>query len=149
MKLITTLSLLVTLTVNLPLSASETLIENVESVRQSNGNYQFAVTLRHADKSWDHYANFWQVQSEDGKVLGKRVLHHPHVNEQPFTRSLPTEFDELDVEFQRIAEGHEAVFRPEGSAGAVGGDQRGSGGGGDVGGHLSSSQAGGCHKKMR
>ena len=88
MKLITTLSLLVALTVNLPLSASETLIEKVKSVRQSNGSYQFAVTLRHADKSWDHYANFWQVQSEDGKVLAKRVLHHPHVNEQPFTRSL-------------------------------------------------------------
>jgi hypothetical protein len=26
--------------------------------------------------------------SEDGKVLGERTLYHPHVNEQPFTRTL-------------------------------------------------------------
>ena len=25
---------------------------------------------------------------EEGNVLGDRVLHHPHENEQPFTRSL-------------------------------------------------------------
>ncbi len=48
----------------------------------------FAVTLKHADSGWDHYANRWDVLAPDGTVLGTRVLHHPHVNEQPFTRSL-------------------------------------------------------------
>ena len=48
----------------------------------------FSVTLEHADDGWDHYANQWDVMTLDGKVLKSRVLHHPHVNEQPFTRSL-------------------------------------------------------------
>jgi len=52
------------------------------------GSYRFSVTLRHADTGWDHYADRWQVLGPGGKVLGTRVLAHPHVNEQPFTRSL-------------------------------------------------------------
>ena len=48
----------------------------------------FAVTLEHADQGWNHYANQWDVVMLDGKVLKSRVLHHPHVDEQPFTRSL-------------------------------------------------------------
>lgn len=49
---------------------------------------RFSVTLRHADQGWDHYANQWDVVTLDGKLLKSRVLIHPHVNEQPFTRSL-------------------------------------------------------------
>ncbi len=48
----------------------------------------FAVTLEHADTGWDHYANQWDVMTLDDKLLGTRVLYHPHENEQPFTRSL-------------------------------------------------------------
>ncbi len=48
--------------------------------------YRFRVTVRHADTGWDHYANSWDVVGPDGTVLGTRVLHHPHENEQPFTR---------------------------------------------------------------
>ena len=48
----------------------------------------FHVTVKHADSGWDHYADQWQVLAEDGSVLGTRTLYHPHVNEQPFTRSL-------------------------------------------------------------
>lgn len=51
-------------------------------------NCNFHVTLQHADTGWDHYANQWDVVAPDGSVLGSRVLYHPHVNEQPFTRSL-------------------------------------------------------------
>jgi hypothetical protein len=50
--------------------------------------YQFAVTVRHADAGWDHYADKWEILDEKGTVLGTRVLLHPHVDEQPFTRSL-------------------------------------------------------------
>ncbi|WP_417668515.1 hypothetical protein [Roseibium sp.] len=68
-------------------AAGEVVIENAEAVRQ-NGHWRFSVTLRHQDEGWDHYADLWQVLAPDGTVLGDRVLAHPHVNEQPFTRSL-------------------------------------------------------------
>lgn len=48
---------------------------------------RFDVTLSHPDTGWDHYADGWRVELADGTILGTRVLVHPHVNEQPFTRS--------------------------------------------------------------
>ena len=53
---------------------------------QSDSTCQFTVTLRHADKGWDHYADRWEVLSLEGEVLGTRILYHPHVNEQPLIR---------------------------------------------------------------
>jgi len=57
-------------------------------VTKQGKSFNFDVTLKHADTGWKHYANKWDVVGPDGKVLGTRVLYHPHVNEQPFTRSL-------------------------------------------------------------
>lgn len=58
-------------------------------VRALGGDrYHIDATVQHQDKGWDHYANAWQVLDTNGKVLGERVLHHPHDDEQPFTRSL-------------------------------------------------------------
>ncbi len=58
-------------------------------VKQTGGDtYFFKVTVRHADEGWDHYADKWDVVAPDGTVLGTRTLYHPHVDEQPFTRSL-------------------------------------------------------------
>ena len=48
----------------------------------------FSVTLEHGDEGWNHFANQWDVVTLDDELLGSRVLHHPHVDEQPFTRSL-------------------------------------------------------------
>ena len=62
-------------------------ILNVEASCE-NQTCTFNVTLEHGDTGWEHYADSWQIVSPDGTVLGKRVLLHPHVNEQPFTRSL-------------------------------------------------------------
>jgi len=50
--------------------------------------YRFSVTVRHDDEGWDHYADKWEVLDMQGASLGSRVLMHPHVNEQPFTRSM-------------------------------------------------------------
>lgn len=65
-------------------------VEIVDAKARVNavGAYTFSVTLKHGDTGWDHYANAWDVVTPDGKVLGKRKLLHPHVDEQPFTRSL-------------------------------------------------------------
>lgn len=66
------------------------------------GTWRFSVTLRHADTGWDHYADLWQVVAPDGTILGERVLAHPHVNEQPFTRSLGGVVIPADVSTVRI-----------------------------------------------
>ncbi len=50
--------------------------------------WHFDVTLRHADAGWNHYADNWKILKMDGTLSGPRVLLHPHVGEQPFTRSL-------------------------------------------------------------
>jgi hypothetical protein len=69
-------------------SANEVDVIDVKVHKSSSTTFRFSVTLRHKDTGWDHYADAWEVLSPDGTILGKRVLHHPHVNEQPFTRSL-------------------------------------------------------------
>lgn len=55
---------------------------------QQTGTWRADVTLNHADTGWKHYADAWRLVDEKGSVIGKRTLYHPHVNEQPFTRSL-------------------------------------------------------------
>ncbi len=55
---------------------------------KSGDSWNVSATVRHADEGWKHYANTFQVLAMDGTVLGTRVLVHPHVDEQPFTRSL-------------------------------------------------------------
>ena len=49
---------------------------------------RFSVTLQHADEGWQHYADRWEILTPEGELLATRVLQHPHVSEQPFTRSL-------------------------------------------------------------
>lgn len=69
--------------------AGEVDVVDVTITAERDGSYRFDVTLRHADGGWDHYADRWEVLSADGKsVLATRILAHPHVEEQPFTRSL-------------------------------------------------------------
>jgi len=68
--------------------AGEAEVVDAKATRGADGAYRFDVTLRHADEGWDHYADAWDVLAPDGTVLGTRVLYHPHVDEQPFTRSL-------------------------------------------------------------
>lgn len=50
--------------------------------------FTFDVTVASADTGWDKYADAWEVRLDDGTVVGTRELAHPHVEEQPFTRSL-------------------------------------------------------------
>ena len=68
--------------------ANQADVIDVEATQFKDKSWRFDVTVKHSDEGWDHYANEWVVLSPDNKVLGKRTLYHPHVNEQPFTRSL-------------------------------------------------------------
>ena len=54
----------------------------------SDASCTFTVTVRHEDEGWKHYANAWEIVAPDGTLLATRVLRHPHVGEQPFTREL-------------------------------------------------------------
>ncbi|MEM1268332.1 MAG: hypothetical protein AAGI50_20205 [Pseudomonadota bacterium] len=55
---------------------------------ETGAGWRFDVTVEHGDTGWDHYADGWAVLDADGNELGYRTLHHPHVDEMPFTRSL-------------------------------------------------------------
>lgn len=68
--------------------AGEADVLDVQVARQTDGTYRFDVTVAHVDTGWDHYADAFEVVAPDGEVLGVRELLHPHVDEQPFTRSL-------------------------------------------------------------
>jgi len=68
--------------------AGEADVVDVKVRRNSSGTYDFDVTVRSVDKGWEHYADAFEVLGPDGKVLGRRILYHPHETEQPFTRDL-------------------------------------------------------------
>jgi hypothetical protein len=72
---------------------------------------RFAVTLRHADEGWKHYADRWEVLSPEGELLATRVLRHPHVEEQPFTRTLsgvkiPTSIEKVRIRARDSVHGY-------------------------------------------
>ncbi|MEO0380471.1 MAG: hypothetical protein AAF252_09380 [Pseudomonadota bacterium] len=96
-----------------PVLAEEPVIEDVNVTRTAPGTYRFDVTIRHPDTGWDHYADGWRVLDMDGNELGMRVLFHPHVNEQPFTRSLdgvkvPAGTTQVQVQARDLPEGWNA-----------------------------------------
>jgi len=68
--------------------AGEADVTSVEVKQTASGSFHFDVTVRHDDSGWNHYADRWDVLAPDGAVVGSRTLFHPHVDEQPFTRSL-------------------------------------------------------------
>ncbi len=70
-----------------PALAADPVIEDATATRVGE-NWRLSVTVSHPDTGWDHYADGWEVLGPDGARLGFRELLHPHVTEQPFTRSL-------------------------------------------------------------
>jgi len=82
--------------------ASEADVVNAEVIRGDDGSFTFNVTVQHADEGWNHYADHWLILDKDEQVIAARKLMHPHVNEQPFTRSLsyiqiPDEVTEVTI----------------------------------------------------
>lgn len=61
---------------------------------QEGETWTIEVTVEHPDTGWEDYADGWDVVLPDGTVVKPspedpftRLLLHPHVEEQPFTRS--------------------------------------------------------------
>jgi len=68
---------------------NETIHADVLDVVSSGDSktFQFNVTISSPDTGCEQYADWWEVLSEDGQLLYRRVLLHSHVDEQPFVRS--------------------------------------------------------------
>jgi len=79
-------AVLLLLLVSSPAWAGKADVVAVEVTEAGPGHWRFAVTVRHEDRDPDHWADWWRVRTADGRELGRRVLLHSHVDEQPFTR---------------------------------------------------------------
>jgi hypothetical protein len=86
MKILLTILALILLSVSI--EAGDVQVLKAEFKASSENTWNVDVTLKHDDTGWKHYADNWRVVDADGNILGDRVLYHPHVNEQPFTRGL-------------------------------------------------------------
>lgn len=79
---------LAVMVLNAGASAGEADVIDASATSLGGDQWRIAATIRHGDTGWDHYANAFEVVGPDGETLETRVLYHPHVNEQPFTRSV-------------------------------------------------------------
>jgi hypothetical protein len=68
---------------------ADSVLANIASVNVTgdSDSYIFAVGIRSDETGCDRYADWWEVVSEDGELLFRRVLSHSHADEQPFVRS--------------------------------------------------------------
>lgn len=91
--------------------AGEADVVDVKVRRSAPGIYDFDITVRSVDNGWDYYADAFEVLAPDGKLLGQRILLHPHETEQPFTRDLygvrvPTGITEVVVRARHKPRGY-------------------------------------------
>jgi hypothetical protein len=75
--------------IQLPLVTNGEAVADVLAVEASGEpqSYQFSVRVASPDTGCDQYADWWEVVSEDGELLYRRILLHSHVDEQPFERT--------------------------------------------------------------
>ncbi len=89
----------------------------VRATQSASGTWRFDVTVAHPDTGWEDYADGWDVVLPDGTVLKNdptapftRPLAHPHVTEQPFTRSqsglaIPADVTQVTVRAHDLVDG--------------------------------------------
>lgn len=89
----------------------------VRAVQAADESWTFNVTVQHPDTGWEDYADGWDVLTPNGTVLRPdaesqftRTLLHPHVEEQPVTRSqsgivIPLDVTEVRVRAHDIVDG--------------------------------------------
>ncbi len=94
-----------------PAFAGKADVIGVKVHRDARGVYNFDVTVKSQDTGWDKYADKWDVVGPNGEIFATRILLHPHVDEQPFTRSLggisiPAEVKEVTIRAHDKVEGY-------------------------------------------
>jgi hypothetical protein len=60
------------------------------TVSGSSGSYTFSATVHSTDIDCSEFANWWEVTTQDGTLLYRRILQHPHtpaITGNPVTRS--------------------------------------------------------------
>lgn len=88
------------------LDLREANVTAVEFDALGDGRYRFNVTLIHDDDGEPGYANWWQVETTDGRRLGRRELLHAHGTRE-FTRS--EIIDVPDGTTRVVVRGHDEV----------------------------------------
>jgi len=90
----------------------------VRAVQSADGSWTFYVEVQHPDTGWEDYADGWDVVTPAGEVLKPdpdsqftRTLLHPHVDEQPFTRSqggieIPEGVEQVRVRAHDLVDGY-------------------------------------------
>lgn len=105
--------------------ANEPIIKEVEAGKKSFfGKRDFFVSVLHEDTGFEHYADGFEILSVSGEIIAKRVLVHPHVDEQPVTRdlrsvSIPKGTTEIDVRAHDTVHGYGPKVRVHIPAGDV------------------------------
>ncbi len=89
----------------------------VRATLAADGTWTFEVTISHPDTGESDYADGWDVVTDNNEIIKvnendtfTRLLTHPHVNEQPFTRSqsglvIPEEVDGVFIRAHDIVHG--------------------------------------------
>jgi hypothetical protein len=100
-----------------PQNSADADVTHVRAVQTGATDWTFHVTVQHPDTGWDDYADGWDVVLPDGTLANPdtstpftRLLLHPHVNEQPFTRSqrgvtIPADVTTVTVRAHDIVDG--------------------------------------------
>jgi hypothetical protein len=92
-----------------PALADPPVVQNV-TMKKSGDAWSFDVTIKHTDTGWNDYVDAWRILDGSGKELGLRNLAHPHVDEQPLTRSLsgvriPDDVTEIGIQARNNVNG--------------------------------------------
>ena len=72
------------------------------------------VTIKHNDSSWKHYVNKYEIYAKNNKIA-TRILYHPHIHEQPFTRSksgfqIPKNTTSITIKAYDLVDGYSNDF---------------------------------------
>jgi len=90
------------------------------AVSGEDGAWRFDVTVLSPDVDCSQYADWWEVLTEDGALVYRRILNHSHPDEQPFTRDgspVPVAADQVVIVRAHLSPGGYGGAALKGTAG--------------------------------